>query len=140
MRTKLKRTLVFLATICAITSLTTAPASASVVGSATFTGDVAGEVTWTNVPLVGLRLSGAFTNGFTNPDPSAYEIVLVVNGVPCDTEMDGVTISPPAVEAFTIPTGCSLDGTGSFSAQAESSYMQINQNGQNYASAPITEI
>lgn len=125
----MKRTLVFLATICAVFSISTALASASTVGSATFTGTVVGEVAWTNVPLVGMRLSGAFTNGFTNPDPSAY-----------DTEIDGVTISPPAVEAFTIPTGCSVDPGGSLSVNAEGSYLQIQQNGQNYAPAPINSV
>lgn len=99
-----------------------------------------GEVAWTNVPLLGMRLSGAFTNGFTNPDPSAYEIVIVVNGVPCDTAMEGVTISPPAVEAFTIPTGCSVDPGGSLSAKADGSYLAIYQNGEQYASASITSI
>lgn len=140
MRTALKRTLVFLATICAVSSFSTAPASATIVGSATFTGTVVGEVTWTYVPLVGFRFSGAFTNGFTNPDPSVYKLVMTKNGTSCDTEMEGVTISPPAVEAFTIPTECSLNSGGSFSVQDTGSDLQIQQNGQNYASAPINEV
>lgn len=116
-----------------------APASASTVGSATFTQGAVGEVVWTNVPLLGMRLSGTFTDGFASSDPDDYQIVIFVNGVPCTTEMDGVTISPPAVEAFTIPTGCSLDSGNGFAANAEFTSMAIYSNGQFYSGAPITE-
>ncbi|WP_285745404.1 hypothetical protein [Lentzea sp. NBRC 105346] len=134
-----RRTLIFLTAICAVISLSTAPASASTVGSATFTDNAIGEVAWTNVPLVGMRLSGSFTDGFHSSDASRYEIVIVVDGVSCTTEMDGVTISPPAVEAFTIPTTCSIDSGSAVSVQQEA-YMRINDGGDFYAQAPINEI
>ncbi|MET9633935.1 hypothetical protein ABZX92_41430 [Lentzea sp. NPDC006480] len=139
MRTTLKRTLVFLATICAVASLSTAPASASTVGSSTFTSGAVGEIVWTNVPLVGLRLSGAFTDGFTNPDPDVYTIVITIDGQSCVTEMDGVTISPPEVEAFTIPTQCSIDAPGGLRVSATNANMAIYQNGQSYATAAINQ-
>ncbi|GLZ30319.1 hypothetical protein Lesp02_25080 [Lentzea sp. NBRC 105346] len=115
-----------MSTICAVGSLSTTPASAAAAGAATFTEDVVGEVTVTSSALTGVRLSGAFSDGFESADPSEYDILIETETTSCVTEMDGVTISPPAVEAFTIPSDCAVESSGGFGTQAvQNTYVTI---------------